>query len=426
MRCTVAALKRTLHFEANRAQTSPLRFVLHRRSTCTRPQKRASTTLHGNVWEWCEDHFNGLEGFEPHYLYDDFSSPCFDRRHTMIMGGSWASTGDEASVFARFAFRRHFFQHLGFRLVKNAGHTPARRVGTRVFVLGADAAVDSSADDAVAMGVAVVPSTNGQFEYERDVHVERSLVRDYGTVELFDASLAPIVAPFVGYSQRLVSVVMDALKAAHVTAGELSLLQIGCEVGGVAFELSRHFAQVVAVDYVGRFIEAALTMQRSQRMSFDVTMEGDARKTVVFERAADVRHDRVTFKQLTWLPVEIGLHDVVVITHFLTRASNPKAWVLRMKEVLRPGGFGVVICDPWPSVDNSNGIDTQAYPPQSKWLAGHNHTHTTADTITSLLGEGFSLVSQSKFPYASRDGSRGVRLLAADALVYRKRQMPAN
>ena len=40
--------------------------------------------VYGNVWEWLEDQFNGLPGFKTHYLYDDFSSPCFDGRHTMM------------------------------------------------------------------------------------------------------------------------------------------------------------------------------------------------------------------------------------------------------------------------------------------------------------------------------------------------------
>ena len=71
----------------------------------------------GNVWEYVEDHFAPLPGFEIHDLYDDFSTPCFDGWHTMIVGGSFISTGDEASYFARFHFRRHFFQHLGFRYV---------------------------------------------------------------------------------------------------------------------------------------------------------------------------------------------------------------------------------------------------------------------------------------------------------------------
>ena len=44
--------------------------------------------------------------------------------YTYIQGGSWISTGDEASRFSRFAFRRHFFQHLGFRMVRSLSNEP--------------------------------------------------------------------------------------------------------------------------------------------------------------------------------------------------------------------------------------------------------------------------------------------------------------
>ena len=40
--------------------------------------------VYGNVWEWLEDQYNGLPGFKTHYLYSDFSAPCFDGRHTMM------------------------------------------------------------------------------------------------------------------------------------------------------------------------------------------------------------------------------------------------------------------------------------------------------------------------------------------------------
>ncbi len=53
------------------------------------------------------------------------------------------STGAEASRFARFSFRRHFFQHLGFRLVRSSKATPARLCKTEVFVLGAGVSGES-------------------------------------------------------------------------------------------------------------------------------------------------------------------------------------------------------------------------------------------------------------------------------------------
>ena len=72
--------------------------------------------MDGNVWHWLEDQFNPLEGFKVHSLYDDFSTPCFDGKHQMILGGSFISCGHEASIWARFHFRPHFYQHSGFRM----------------------------------------------------------------------------------------------------------------------------------------------------------------------------------------------------------------------------------------------------------------------------------------------------------------------
>ena len=71
----------------------------------------------GNVWQWTETPIAGFPGFEVHALYDDFSTPTFDMRHNLIKGGSWISTGNEATRDSRYAFRRHFFQHAGFRYV---------------------------------------------------------------------------------------------------------------------------------------------------------------------------------------------------------------------------------------------------------------------------------------------------------------------
>lgn len=78
--------------------------------------QEAVNDLFGNVWQWAEDQFNPLEGFKVNPLYDDFSTPCFDGKHQMILGGSFISCGHEASVYARFHFRPHFFQHAGFRI----------------------------------------------------------------------------------------------------------------------------------------------------------------------------------------------------------------------------------------------------------------------------------------------------------------------
>lgn len=78
--------------------------------------KEVGDELFGNTWHWLMDQFNPLPGFEVNSLYDDFSTPCFDGKHQMIRGGSFISCGHEASHWARFHFRPHFYQHSGFRM----------------------------------------------------------------------------------------------------------------------------------------------------------------------------------------------------------------------------------------------------------------------------------------------------------------------
>jgi len=73
--------------------------------------------LRGNVWEWLGDIFTPLSSFKPHYLYQDYSAPFFDNRHYMLLGGSWATNGYEATPYYRNWFRPYFYQHAGFRII---------------------------------------------------------------------------------------------------------------------------------------------------------------------------------------------------------------------------------------------------------------------------------------------------------------------
>lgn len=77
----------------------------------------------GNVWQWTETPIYPFAGFEVHPIYDDFTTPTYDNRHNIIKGGSWISCGNEALSSSRYAFRRHFFQHAGFRyIISNGGN----------------------------------------------------------------------------------------------------------------------------------------------------------------------------------------------------------------------------------------------------------------------------------------------------------------
>ncbi|MEC9396473.1 MAG: 5-histidylcysteine sulfoxide synthase [Myxococcota bacterium] len=82
---------------------------------------------YGNVWQWLSDDFAPLPGFTPHPLYDDFSAPSFDELHATLRGGAWATTGTGASRHYRLWFRRHFYQHAGFRRAREANPRVKKR-----------------------------------------------------------------------------------------------------------------------------------------------------------------------------------------------------------------------------------------------------------------------------------------------------------
>jgi len=75
--------------------------------------------IYGNVWQWIDNEFYPLPNFKSHYLYKEFSVPYFTPKHVMLKGGSWASTGTSASKYYRLWFRKHFIQHVGFRIAQD-------------------------------------------------------------------------------------------------------------------------------------------------------------------------------------------------------------------------------------------------------------------------------------------------------------------
>ncbi|MCG8412574.1 MAG: 5-histidylcysteine sulfoxide synthase, partial [Pseudomonadales bacterium] len=164
----------------------------------------------GNVWQWCEDPFYPLPEFEIHPYYTDFSTPCFDGEHQMILGGSFISTGDEASIWSRFHFRPHFFQHAGFRVVQDT--TAAAKKGDK---------------------------------YDTDEVVNQYLLFHFGSEsEQRDDELASSIEfPNV---QNLITRTAELVN--EYSTNSQKVLDLGCAVGRASFELARSFERVIGLD----------------------------------------------------------------------------------------------------------------------------------------------------------------------------------
>ena len=334
----------------------------------------------GNVWQWCEDHFHPLAGSKPHPYYDDFSAPCYDGEHQMILGGSFISTGDEASAFARFHFRPHFFQHAGFRIARSEDGNPAS--GARVL------------------------HKNGAVNYETEEMLNRYLHMHYASDdEIFDAAIfanAPRPA-VVNLPQRCAELVVKHSK------GKGRVLDLGCAVGGSTFALARDFAEVVGIDYSAEFIRTAEALQRTGGVGYTRRDTGSERTALIAQVPADIDRSRVRFEQgdACALPLHLTGFDAVLLANVLCRLPDPAACLTRMQDMhalVKPGGT-LVMTTPLSWLPE--------YTAPERWLKD-------VAAIGEVLTE-FELLEQVELPFMIREHRRKFEYIVTLASVWRRK-----
>ncbi len=176
----------------------------------------------GNAWCWSRTPIDGFNGFEVHKAYDDFSTPTFDGKHNLILGASWASSGNELLKFSRYAFRKHFFQHASFRYC-----------------------ISKNEDE-------------GNEAIEKDPEVVAKLEAEYLDADYIEP-------------------VLNAIK--HIR-NSTKALDMGCGCGRSTFELAKHFEKVEGVDFSARFIKTAVELQHRNYLKY---AKEDATKLLEFD-----------------------------------------------------------------------------------------------------------------------------------------------
>jgi hypothetical protein len=210
----------------------------------------------GNVWHWCEDWMASLPGNRGvHPFYDDFSTPCYDGQHSVIMGGSFVSTGDEAAATARFHFRPHFHQHAGFRLARcTAPRTspPLTHVDSPPPHVGSWNC-SSRATSAAAASSALPQALLAAFQ------CRPTLTPPAGTP-----------ASWLDFPAAVVEVLRAAVSSRGGQKGRV--LEIGCGVGGVAFKAAELFDSVMGIDLSAEAIAAAQRLQSQGSLPFECAL----------------------------------------------------------------------------------------------------------------------------------------------------------
>ncbi len=343
--------------------------------------------LFGNVWQWCEDQFNPLEGFTVNKFYDDFSVPCFDGEHQMILGGSFISTGDEATTWARFHFRPHFFQHAGFRIV-------------------------SSTSDG---GVVKLSNQESKVNpYETD-----SILNEYLTLHFAPAE---IQMPFTFISRDLTEFPQRCAELVMKWTDELGIdrkraLDVGCAVGGASFKLAEKFSEVTAVDLSQSFIDAAKRLQHDGSIRFKYRTEGE--QTLELEASVDKSlAQRIDFRRADAcsLPPEFVEFDAVLLANLLCRLPSPMSCLSRMsgpRGIVRKGGL-IVLTTPFTWMES--------FTPKQLWFGGQKDAQITSeDSLIDRMSSDFELLEKFDMPLLIREHQRKYQLISALASVWRRR-----
>jgi len=356
----------------------------------------------GSTWEWVEDEFEPLPGFMVSELYDDFSTPCFDGEHRMIMGGSYISTGDEASAWSRFHFREHFHQATGFRLVSST------------------ASKDASApmeDEGERRG-----RDSRGMSYESDTLLHEYLLLHYGA----DADTLPFgfgkqpVGPrdAIRFPQRCAQLVAEWNAKLGLPA--TSALDVGCSVGGSTFELARTFERAVGVDYSAAFIDAAKTMGNAGAIPFQVKEQGEIKEWRV-AALDEISRGETAFLRADAcdLPPELEHFDAVLMANLLCRLPSPKALLGRLagpRGLVKPGGLAVFI-SPYTWMEE--------HTPRGSWLGGFKDGDGAPvysnETLQSILAADFELRHEEEMPLLLREHKRKYQYIVSHAMVFQRR-----
>ncbi|MEQ1602333.1 MAG: 5-histidylcysteine sulfoxide synthase [Methylophilaceae bacterium] len=325
----------------------------------------------GNVWQWTETPIYPFDGFKVHPHYDDFTVPTYDGRHNLFKGGSWISCGNEALKSARYAFRRHFFQHAGFRYV--VGAAPAE-----------------------------LPASNYETDKLLSEYAEFHYGASYYNVPNFPATLAQIGIAAMGNK--------PARKA----------LDLGCASGRATFELARHFEQVTGIDFSTRFIGQGVQLAAQGHLRYTLVDEGelvsyhecnltDLGLQAVKHKVAFFQGDACNLKPL------FSGYDFILAANLIDRLYDPAKLLTTIHNRLNIGGL-LMITSPYTWLEE--------HTPKEAWLGGFKRDGenvSTLDGLKAILGQHFKLVQEPQaVPFVIRETKRKFQHSLSDVTIWER------
>lgn len=325
----------------------------------------------GNVWQWTESPIYGFKGFSPHYAYDDFSLPTFDGKHNLIKGGSWISSGNEMMKHSRYAFRRHFYQHAGFRVIEGE-----------------------------------------EMNIEENIYESDALVSQYCNFQYGDEHF--------GVPNFAVKCAEFALEYAKETPMK-NALDLGCATGRASFELAHGFDSVTGIDFSARFVQVGLDLKNNGEIRYQRVVEGD----IITQESCTI--DELGYRDIAenvefWqgdacnLRAHFSGYDLIMATNLIDRLYEPLLFLEEVHMRLDEGGY-LILTSPYTWLEE--------YTKKEYWLGGYyddtGKIVTSLDGLKKVLLPNFELIATHDVPFVIPETARKFQHTISQMSVWKKR-----
>jgi len=248
--------------------------------------------------------------------------------------------------------------------------------------------------------------------YETDKLVAEYLLFHYGEPrEVLPWDFGPASA--LNYAVRCVSECVDAASFPK----NARALDLGCAVGRSTFELARHCAEVIGIDYSRRFIEVAARLASDGAFPYERTDEGMLTTKLLARVPADIARSRASFEHgdAQSLRTSLGSFDVVLAANLIDRLVEPARFLARLPELVKGGGQ-LVLTSPYTWLED--------FTPRENWLGGFvtdDARRTTLDGLRAALSAHFDLIRTHDLPFLIREHARKFQWSVAQASIWRRK-----
>jgi putative 4-mercaptohistidine N1-methyltranferase len=250
--------------------------------------------------------------------------------------------------------------------------------------------------------------------YETDQILAEYLLFHYGAAsEVLPYAFGPRDA--LGYAERCVSECLDVSRL----PGGTRALDLGCAVGRSSFELARHCATVIGIDYSRRFVETAQQLRERGEMAYSRRDEGELSTPLTARVPAEIDRSRATFEtgDAMALRPDIGSFDVVLMANLIDRLTDPHRCLTRLPDLVKPGGQ-LIITSPYTWLE--------AFTPREHWLGGRELAgvpRTTSQGLEDALSPAFDLLARKNLPFLIREHARKFQWSVAEATIWRRKSV---